>query len=374
MSERMGGPEVARGVHADFRDDRGTKLTFARTRGFLARLGLRRSRARRLGERALAVAFVGAIASFAVYDVRRNGWPTASDVVPFVVAIGLLYAGTWSWWWLRTRGPILKAKAPPRLASDRATALAWGHCGACGACLRDRVADEDGCVACPTCAAAWHSDRWTRGTILEAEVAHAAYADEEKATDARGVTLRPGVFSREVWLTPNPLQDASPEAVPSRRQRRIAARRAMDRVRTRWLIGIALVAAPGFLILAWLFSWIENHLQFNTRPLFPLSLVWLGMCALPFARTRSNRAYSLASLGQSLCPNCGMVLSASARVEFDGCVSCAHCGRAWKACDVGQPEPGPEPGPEPEIEPNAAFLSFANKLGRTIGRQGHGDV
>ncbi len=37
--------------------------------------------------------------------------------------------------------------------------LSFGHCGSCGSDLSDLPIEEDGCVVCPDCQAAWKADR-----------------------------------------------------------------------------------------------------------------------------------------------------------------------------------------------------------------------
>lgn len=366
------GIQVPRFPRNFIRDDRGNAIECHKIRARVSRMGLRRSPWTQLAWTALAVMIAGGVIAAAVYDIIRNGWPKASEFVPYVVIYFACMGVLWCWALVVRFVPRFQAKACPTHGCFEATSLAWGRCAACAHDIHECTPDQDGCATCPTCNAAWQADRWRNGKVAEQDVRHALYG-EEQHVDARCVALRSGTFSRGRWNTPSPIEDTSPAVVPSRHERRVMARRAMDRVRERWLLGAALIFGCGFLAAVLVASALGTESDF-AKPIARTVPIFVALLVFQVARVRSGRAYARAVLKQGLCPNCGMVLSASARVEFDGCVSCAHCGRAWKAGDVKQPEHGPEHGPEPEVEPNAAFLSFANKLGRTIGRQGHDDA
>lgn len=355
MTKRTGGPYV---------DDRGALVPWRKPAEIVSRLEVRQSTWRRVGGVAFTCTLFGGALAWIIYDVSRNGWPAPSRVLPGAVALAMFFAASWAWYLAQRHVPMLRRKDAPSLPRAQATTLGWGHCCACGERIRELAPEPDGCVTCPTCAAAWHADRWSRGKLLERDVHQALYEIDEYANDARGVTLRPGVFSRERWITPSPLEDTSPQVVPSRRERRVAARREMDRVRERWLLGTAIGVITSILAFAGIAQSIRHLVPFEVMPFAMLGAMAVGTVGLPFARGRACRAYARAALKQGLCPNCGMVLSDHARVEFDGCVSCEHCGRAWKAADVKQPTPATPTAPS--SPPRVPWLDAA------IAREGRG--
>ena len=134
----------------------------------------------------------------------------------------------------------------------------------------------------------------------------------------------------------------------------------MDRVRERSIlraigVGVGAMAAVGGVLSA--AGWATGT-SIDLGGGIP---VLAGMMLGGFMVVSSHRprAYIRAILKQGLCPNCAMVLNASARVEFDGCVSCEHCGRAWMALDVQEPVP--------EVKPRDRWAEA------TLAREGRGD-
>lgn len=234
-----------------------------------------------------------------------------------------------------------------------ATCLAGGRCGCCARELRHITPEPDGCVRCHACGSSWHTDRWAaEGVGIEAMrylVDSDAIGSPRLPPDDRGVMLEASAYSREKWVTTNWRNpNDSPQTVAMRRDRRDRAVRGMDRVRERSLlimVATGLVGAGVFLTIGTVVSTFTGNSPSGS--LFALASLVMFFTAVSNNR---NRKYRDAVLQQGLCPNCGMILSESARVEFDGCVSCAHCGRAWKAADIKQPAPTP-PAPTPSREP-----------------------
>ncbi len=349
-------------------DDRGEAVAMRSAWELTHRMGVARSKWARLADVALMyAACLGLLAWFA-YDIDRNGLPAVEKALGVAAAIVVLLVVRCSIY-LRARAATTSRHPKPRLRERGvATALAWGHCAACGERLRDFAPEPDGCVACPTCRAAWHADRWSHGKILERDVRRALYESNDftgDARDARGVTLTPGAFSRHKWITPSVLGDArTSRDVPSRGDRIEGALNGMDWARSRWVVitAVACVSAVfGFLAIA---KAIQPHLTLDVSVVFHMMLIWALMSALQAGNSSANRAYARAALNHGLCPNCGRVVNTCVRVEFDGCISCSDCGRAWVATDLTQPD----------IEPTDALPnSFAYRLGRTLSFKGRGD-
>ncbi len=90
-------------------------------------------------------------------------------------------------------------------------------------------------------------------------------------------------------------------------------------------------------------EWSPGYFAAYAGPLY------LSLSNTLYSRSRRLRAVALRN---GMCPNCANVLNDSASVEFDGCVSCEHCGRAWRAADVAhapQSMPAREPWPSVTI-------------------------
>lgn len=305
----------------------------------------------------VAVVLVGLMGYFLISDLMQTGRVKLHFLPLFVPMVLVAWIGS-----TMSRREISRRPIPMLVG----TCLASGRCGCCARDLRGRVADEDGCVGCGICGASWHADRWSTGRVgLEA----VRYLLEDPARvgqvkvppDDRGVMLDESAYSREKWVTSNwrSVGD-SPQVIADRRQRRDAALRGMDRARERAMLqfgAIALVGGGTFVAIAKIVGLMEQRSAMSG--LFAAMSLGGIFTLLSF---RTNRSLRRAVLDQGLCPNCGMIMSDSARVEFDGCVSCVHCARAWKASDVKAPTtlttPAAVPN-EPEID-------------AAIDREGHG--
>lgn len=325
----------------------------------------RTPRWRRHAGTALTVAVIGGAVGWLIYDAIRTGQiaqPPASFWAFATMCVILMIANAWI-------GRRCVTQLPQPLLV--ATSLAAGRCGCCGSALRDVSPDEDGRVTCPACTAAWHSDRWAQGRV---DVSHVHLAVRQAhdgvrmdPRDHRGVAIDPNAFSREKWTGPNLLAEMNaPKVVPTARERRDMARRDMDRVRERSMVravGLGLAACGLCAGVHALMHW-----AFGTSMTPASWAVYCGVFVAIVMHGSANRnlSFQRAALKQGLCPNCGVVLSESARIEFDGCVSCTHCARAWRAAEVQRPM-------VPSTTTSSVANSFAYRFGHAISGGGHGN-
>lgn len=88
-----------------------------------------------------------------VYKVHSFRWWAEELVVVGVVGgVPLLVVGTVVLWFERRR-----------VSLRAAAAVELGFCGGCGYGLSELVAEEDGCVVCPECGAAWRAGEGAEG-------------------------------------------------------------------------------------------------------------------------------------------------------------------------------------------------------------------
>lgn len=215
---------------------------------------------------------------------------------------------------------------------DLAAALTMhGRCGACARPFGGQPADDLGRVECVECGAAWNLDRVASPGDPESLGAIIARTDAgasdprtgEYVTDDRGLPVK-GILSP-------PLEAWPARWLLARFPRWAAA--SLPRPRT-WVLAASSAAA---LILA-LFPAIGHpaHAEtewtlrvFATGTLLCAMTLWL-QSILPHAEFREE----LLKCGR--CASCGFVLVHHKR-QFDGCIVCVACHRAWKASRLGPP-------------------------------------
>ncbi len=218
----------------------------------------------------------------------------------------------------------------PLLPASATWLAAHGRCGACGYRLPDMAPDAAGLRICPECGAAWHHHRCTLmndSTPMRPESDSGAPA----ATDDRGVWLQSKPVFPPIWI----YLPTTPQSVVSRVLSRGRVVAAAQRTRRLWLgvpivfvFWIAGTAALLAILRAFGENWRSVALPWSAiTGIISLLLVYL-LCQ-PHIGPRELRRLVLA---EHVCLGCGSELpvdDASAR-QFDGCLACTSCGRAWK--------------------------------------------
>lgn len=212
-----------------------------------------------------------------------------------------------------------------RLPSMVAQLAAHCHCGNCGYDLRALAREADGCVVCPECGAAWHSDRFVLADqepkdseTLQKLLSSRGAWESESERDDRGLVPDGPVRWPPRWID---FATTPPDAAER-------LRTDMRRKRRRWL----LIAVPGTGVL-----WTGTVYVLSLLDPDPIVLVivvtgLLGLVGL-YATTRVylDRAMLRAPVDDlGLCNNCGRPLPEGTAPAFDGCLVCSKCGRAWR--------------------------------------------
>ncbi|XVJ58278.1 MAG: hypothetical protein HEQ23_02320 [Tepidisphaera sp.] len=266
-----------------------------------------------------------------VYVMWSRGW--SPQPIPWlVVAFGV---GSF--------GPRVSTRGSVRRLCSNAKRLAWGpiawlsayrHCGACGYSLAEVEAGEDGCATCPECGAAWHRDRWTmagqdprENSELVGLLGGARWGRQSEANafvlDDRGVPFKAPGGAYPKWVSARETDGLARERV----------RRGLNAAGNRWLVVAACVWVPVWAGLVGLIVWQSQPLPrewwsqvFLLTALFGL----LGLLMLYLVRrfSISDSVIRKVSLGEGRCPCCGGAMNGDA--EFDGCVACRRCSRAWR--------------------------------------------
>lgn len=309
---------------ASITDDRGVRLPV---------IGQRRRELTRVKRRVpwfllgdALVLFVIGIFGFCTFFVTRPGGmsPVVCTSALLVVCIAI--------------GVFMRRKILPAIREKNALGptAGWlvfqGHCPACGYLISDLTPLEDGCVVCPECGGAWHSERWTAASRADERRKEAVAVDllagaASDRRDDRGVPLPWSLSTPPRWLD---RRDLSPALRRDIEQRLRAAFR-------RW--GVALIAASvlvfgvsSALFAAGVVDWRQwAGLALGFVALGTVCGTVLVLCAFVVI-VASPSAASLRRewLRWGVCPNCGCAFAPDAKPQFDGCTACRECGRAWR--------------------------------------------
>ncbi len=230
-----------------------------------------------------------------------------------------------------------------RLRLDRgSTALTWyGRCGQCTFSLRGLPVDDDRCVVCPECAAAWRSDQIAPARVLDA-------AAIEAMNPPRGVLGLPVLATTidDAMNRPLPLAKADLSNLDEADRERIpqAVRDSIARAAGSWVLRLALaagmivlgLAASAALIFVFglflypRFSWLPGALLGMVVAVLSLLLASAPILYFFSLRwIRPSSAFVRQMLRSGLCPSCAH----AALVTIPGAadhVTCAHCGGTWR--------------------------------------------
>lgn len=235
---------------------------------------------------------------------------------------------------------VSRARMAPQIA---ASAVAEGFCGSCAQSLRGLVVEEDGCLCCAECGAAWKqlritSAHWEERTEYEKKVrfrggggfAMGRASSREMVSDDRGRFIRSA--SGWVWRLPRETREA---LGPEGRARVYQALRRVgvaSRVVAVCFVGV-LLGVPGLLMIV------------LPRPFGALETV-LGLVVLGFAIVlcallwfvnpgRADKRVK-ALVGEGVCGGCGGIIG-GLKAETDGCIVCPNCRAAWRVAPPVQP-------------------------------------
>lgn len=227
--------------------------------------------------------------------------------------------------WLRRRRASQLAGGGPVLPIGAAWLAAHRFCGACGYDMKAAHPEADHCAVCPECGAAWHSDRWTReGLDPHAARFSIAMLLQRESEGWRRLDLddRRLPLDKPIQFPPDWIG-----RVGQVTERAIRVGFLKDREQ-RWrkillFTAVAMLAGFGCAVVA-------------TRGDIPVSAligVLAAVIGLPIAiylmQNNPMTRMKNACIAHALCPHCGHGLNVS-KPQFDGCVPCEACGRAWK--------------------------------------------
>lgn len=305
---------------SSFLDDRGKALNLAPehvVRGQIAGSGSLRFWILRLWPFAL----IGAVLAFSLHRGGFSFNVSISDFNFLILLVPTLIAGEVIVRSVRGR----QRESQSMLASFL---VAHRRCGACGYDLRPTAPEQDGCVVCPECSAAWHKDRFVwegrdptwAGRLSEVMSKGHQYANDGECDD-RGVPTPGGNRWPPRWysdLTAGALRSRF-EAQMRSRQRSIA-RYVWSGAALFWLGLVALLISVseergwGTILLVTVVTFIITALLAH--------VFWRVVVSFWMRRWAVDALH--------LCNNCGNELPASDPPAFDGCFACTKCGHAWK--------------------------------------------
>lgn len=267
---------------------------------------------------------------------------------------------------------VFRSLAARKISGELATtAVASGLCGQCGYTLADLDAQNDGCVVCPECGAAWRSIR-----II---APHWVHADPRRVKRPRGSKW----WVRFVYLVPKnasrlgpddrgrivPILDSRLRALATDVRAGVPAedlRRLTRRLRWNGRLGRVFLGLPPML-LGGLTLWGGLRELMERRAEVGLAVFFLGMGLLfVFVGVLMNLGHSFYSprraarvfAEQGRCASCAADLR-TVPAGVDGLAQCPQCASAWRLPDgvrAGAISPGDgaaaEGSPTPPTAPS----------------------
>lgn len=221
-----------------------------------------------------------------------------------------------------------------------ASIVAEGLCGCCGQSLRSMPVEEDGCVQCAECGAAWKWERvtrpyWEATPVFNDDVdflyrLFSLLPRKRKlmTPDDRGRYIR----AMDSWLILM-RQSAKQRYTRDQIKRLRHATRRVGRVRRLWMVGVSVAIAAAMCASVWFASRDVQALQAISSLMGVVLLFTVPLTLLGHAGAYPEKvAHALSRL--NVCGCCGSPLESV--VESDGCRVCDGCGSAWKSPD-GRP-------------------------------------
>lgn len=231
-------------------------------------------------------------------------------------------------------------------AKMAASAVAEGFCGSCAQSLQGLPREEDGCICCSECGAAWKalrltSPHWKEGTAHEQKERFGGFFGSFTVFPRPMVADGRGRFVRGtdgwVWRLPEETRKAIEPSALGPLRRDIRAVGVLPRI-VSIVIVVAVFGVPACWILLESVGARENTWIVG---LFLLALgallLWLTLVS-PMG-SPDRRAEVLVKHG--VCGGCGQMLGRPFAPEQDGCVVCANCRAAWRVAPA-RPMTAPE--------------------------------
>lgn len=223
----------------------------------------------------------------------------------------------------------------PMLPMWTAALAAHRRCGGCGYSLREVEPGEGGFARCPECGSSWHKDRWTMQDrdATQSALLIEAYSRSQRhdtglktgfTSDDRGVPLVQREFTLESWLKNQGLFISVARSI-----------RARDRLAGLRNMRIAMMVVPIGGVAGVVLTYVLAGGQ-APDPGTVTSVVVFICIICPFVvywayRTGlSGHRLRALILSHGACPCCGVSFPPGKPVQFDGCIVCNSCGRAWK--------------------------------------------
>ncbi len=242
--------------------------------------------------------------------------PTSQQLVPAVIGGALTFA-VFLFLSLHRRHAPGQSPLAAYLAAHRL-------CGACGYDLHTVAPEADGCVVCPECGGAWHSDRFVmededprQSSTLAALAARGHSIGGPNSHDDRGVPMRQAWRWYPHWMIDGPASTVELES---------ATRRLMQRFHARVLPIAALLWAG---VLATIILTADEPDTFAIVASTVVTFLITAIVCFALSRIRRDRVSLREVRRMGLCPNCGHALPTDAPPTFDGCTVCTHCKLAW---------------------------------------------
>jgi hypothetical protein len=232
-----------------------------------------------------------------------------------------------------------------------------GRCPICGYAIRDLGHAESGCVSCPECGSAWHSDRW----------AHAPRNALELALVTVHHAVKPGTIrfhmDDRAGYTPTTMHWSAPWYESLLARRRTGQRldpRLTSFIRDTWkdkeqVLRRLLLERVGCAVLVALIVFFAAEESIGRGLGIVIAVLGVpGMFVVTAIDAGNHVHLRDAAVRHGVCASCGELLDLNQPRQFDGCIQCAKCAAAWKvdatpsapasspnAAALGQPHEGP---------------------------------
>ncbi|QQS08162.1 MAG: hypothetical protein IPK69_09160 [Phycisphaerales bacterium] len=307
-----------------------------------------------LDDRGRPITFVGGsvIASdLSESYARRNR--IMSGVVIVIASMGMLY---WAWSGSITKvslgglfallvwaffvdiGQYYWSRHTQRQTQSPVVSLvtAYRRCGACGYDLHPIAEDAEGFCTCPECGASWHRDRfiWADQNVERLSgMFGMGLSSRSNASDLfdddRGVPME----HKWQW-PPRWLGNGVPRPGVWYEMKAIAHKKRMSILR--WAVPAVVVA--WIVVSTLLIRRVDRPELFE----YTAVLVVVGAIGIVVLHVVHRVGVHVALVRVpvdvlGLCNSCGMPLPEDATPQFDGCVVCTRCQRAWKRRGVEKP-------------------------------------
>ncbi len=318
------------------RDDRGKAVTGRSINELLGDVrveaGKRRFSWRMVGV-ASALSLIGYLnlARTVIQSILRGGIEAWIFAILCLILVAFVAWGIFRAWAGKESGKSWLTKDTTSQLREKAVAdvlVALHRCGACGYALRKDGAENDGCIVCSECGAAWHARRLK---AIAAD-APAVFVEVERTLRSHEQSNRREHDDRSSLLaiaTHRGRTDGKPAASMAGAAVAEHLGRSLRRSRMRWSlwfsgVGLVLIA---FGVIAWKFRpdvgpWMTG---------VGLVLCLIAVCV--WGTSNEWKARKKFFLSYRICAACLAELNSPS--TYDGCVVCTTCRAAWKSDSLG---------------------------------------